>query len=348
MAGALILGSGLSRIQASELEAAWRQGGGLLQLAQTALPAPGRLGGWSFLREQPGAQATPGLVGELSVRIGGQTVEQMSPGQPALWGFRFLDARSGAPITQFDSNHHKLMHLIVVSADLERFAHIHPTLGDRGLFTMSVNEPTQDPDNQDAALAVPKAGPYLLFLEVKPKGGKPEELRFGLVAKGSANPAPLQPDLRLPSGEIRKYFKADGTFGQPGDFYQVTLRIDKMSGMVHLGFNIQTLMDHGGHRMYMGVSDLEDWLGMPGHAVLVSQKGNTAQEKVFRHLHAGTHGGDGNHGGHGWHKSGGSKAGPDLMFMLGGGQAPSAGIYKLWGQFKHRGRVLTFPFVIGM
>jgi hypothetical protein len=115
--------------------------------------------------------------------------------------------------------------------------------------------------------------------------------------------------------------------------------------MVHLNLNIQAAhaMGHGVH--YMPVTDLQTWLGMPGHGVLLGAAGANAQGKQFRHLHAGhDHGAGGpGHPGHPGQPGGG--AGPDLVFMMEGHDVPPAGLYKLWGQFKHHDRVLTFPFV---
>lgn len=102
--------------------------------------------------------------------------------------------------------------------------------------------------------------------------------------------------------------------------------------MVNLAFNLQV---HRG-RGYAPINDLEAWLGMPGHLVMIGKDGQLT-DKVFRHLHA-------DHGGH--LEDAGNHAGPDVTFMLMDPEIPPAGVYKVWGQFKRQGRVLTVPFVI--
>lgn len=330
----------------------------LLAAGETALMQLGALGGsdaddlesrFRDIASPMGQSAgTPQLLGRLWV--GGAENGNMTPGRPADWTFRFQDGALGSPVLRFDLEHEKFMHLIVVSRDLARFAHIHPDWNEgSGLFTISVNRATADPDNQDADNAVAAPGSYLLFSEVKPRGKPVSHVGFAVTASGREVLGPLVPDQSLPSGAIRKYFKEDGTPGRAGDAYQVDLRVEPVAGMTHVTFNISEAMDHGGHRMYSGVTNLENWLGMPGHAILIGATGSGVEDKVFRHLHAGSHGGghDGGHpGGHGGH-NGSPGAGPEVMFMMPGEDIPPAGVYKLWGQFKHKGKVLTFPFVIG-
>lgn len=300
-----------------------------------------------------------------SLLIDGVPGGSMSPGRPAQWTFGFLDPKTGRPIRQYDIDHEKPMHLIVVSRDLDRFAHVHPQLDTgSGQFKMRVNELNADPDNQDAGRAVPKPGTYLLFGEVKPRGMGVQRLGFTAKTTGGEDAIPLRRDAMVQPGVIRKFFKDFGEPGNDGDKYQITLTIEAMPGMTHLTLNIQEMVDHGGHRMYMPVQDIQNWLGMPGHAVLISQAGDTAETKVFRHLHAGSHHG-GSHGdehgdGHNGHGGSGpvgshggghqahaisTQTGPDLLFMISGQDVVPAGTYKMWGQFKRRGQILTVPFV---
>jgi len=285
------------------------------------------------------------------------------PGEPALLEFAFSDPQTGQPVTRFETEHEKAMHTLVVSADLATFAHVHPELGCDGRFRLGINQPTADPDNQHARTAMPQAGPYLVFTEVKPEGQPVTESRFSLRAQGPAQPAELMVDAPQADGTIRKYFQADGSPGGFGDAYQATLSVDKMDHGPHKMLHLTVNLQHA-HAMapgmvhYMDVSDAQNWLGMAGHGVLISAAGETPEEKVFRHLHAGSHdhgrppesphnptilsmGGDHDHPPH--EPSPG--AGPDFAFQLSGDQVPAPGLYKLWTQLKREGQILTLPFV---
>lgn len=315
---------------------------GAILLMASALAGCGLSGGAPSVLAVSGRTAARNLAGtvQASLLINGIAGGTMAPSLPANWVLGFTDATTGQPIRQFEAEHGKFLHLIVVSQDLQTFAHLHPTLAPgSGTFAIAVDQPSSDPDNQDAARAITKSGPYLLFGEVVPVGQSDKLARFDLTAEGPDEPAPLNPDPVRPTGEIQKYFKADGSPGSVGDAYQVTLRVSRsdMQGMrmLNLAFNIQALSP-GQAGQYAGVTDLEPWLGMPGHAILISKAGERAEDKVYYHMHSGMHlpGGTG---------SGGT--GPNVSFMTMGQSMPPGGVYKVWGQFKRQDRVLTFPFV---
>jgi hypothetical protein len=284
--------------------------------------------------------------------INGVEGARMAANAPAEWEFRFIDPQTGQPIQAFEMNHDKAMHLVVVSQDLSSFAHLHPELlqAGGGRFKTRANAPSNDLDNQDAARAVTKPGGHLVFAEVVPKGESPRLAGFSLLVDGTVSSVPLKPDAALPDGSIRKFFTADGREGEAGAPYQVTLTVTRGEhhpGMPSLTFAFKIQQAIQGR--YEDVRDLSPWLGMPGHALIIGQRGTTPQEKVFRHLHAGGNHGqatDGDeHGGHGGGHAP-QTIGPDVSFMAMGDDVPPADVYKLWGQFKHQGRIVTFPFVL--
>ncbi|MNS31946.1 hypothetical protein D3C72_640160 [compost metagenome] len=285
--------------------------------------------------------ATPAiapLVGRLSVDDvpdGG-----MRAGQHALWRFQFLDGPGRSPLTRFSIHHDKPMHLVVVSRDLSRFAHLHPALVADGTFQIQVNAPSSDPDNADAATAVSHPGTYFLFSEVAPAGRSATVTRFTVRTDGTEQPVPLTADPRSPSGEIVTHTAPPG---RPAASYQVGLRLERAEhhpgmAMTHL---VVTVRERDAEGRYQPVASLEPWLGMTGHAVLVGQAGDRVEDRVFRHLHAseGTSG-----GGHAHHVM--QATGGRLTFMLMGEDEPPAGLYRLWVQVKHRGQVLTAPFTL--
>lgn len=274
----------------------------------------------------------PARSWQARMLLNGQEGGPVLPGQPTRLEMAILDPH-GNPVREFDLEHEKPMHMIVVSADLETFAHLHPNLTTRGEFSLDLNQPTADPDNRDAERAIAKAGPHLVFAEVKPRGQKVQGLALDLEASGQAAPVKLQPDL-TGSGQVTRYFGADGQPGEQGAPYRVSFELDDMRGhgMIHLTFHLEKAVGDG----YQPVQEAENWLGMPGHAIMIGADGAEAADRSFNHLHSG------HHGHHAQPLLEG--AGPDFPFML-HGQMPPDGVYKIWGQFKHEGQVVTFPFV---
>jgi hypothetical protein len=232
------------------------------------------------------------------------------------------------------------MHLVVVSRDLSRFAHVHPALAADGTFQIQVNAPSTDPDNADAASAVSLPGAYFLFAEVAPAGRSPAVTRFTVRAEGAERPVPLVAAARSPSGEIVTHTAPKGA---PADSYRVSLRLERAEhhpgmAMTHL---VATVRERDADGRYQPVASLEPWLGMTGHAVLIGQAGDRVEDKAFRHLHASEGASGGGHAHHVMQASGGR-----LTFMLMGPDEPPAGLYRLWVQFKHRGQILTAPFTL--
>lgn len=294
----------------------------------------GLLGACFFLAASPVRAQVAGKV-----LVDGQPDQPVVPGQPALLTFGFTRGPDHELIQDFDLDHGKYMHLIVVSQDLQTFAHLHPDLAlASAVFKITVNAPSEDPDNQDAIRAITLPGTALLFAEIKPHAEPEADVRLEVQAAGTPDPRPLEPDPIDPSGRIRKHFTADGSPGQPGDEYRATLKVSTMgqgaSSMVHLDMVLDRLTPtSSADPTYAPVTDLEPWLGMLGHAVVIGAAGSTAADKVFRHLHAG------HHGAH-------ALAPPGAVgFALSGDAVPPAGLYKVWVQIKTRGRILSLPFV---
>jgi hypothetical protein len=124
--------------------------------------------------------------------------------------------------------------------------------------------------------------------------------------------------------------------GQPaaaGAEYRVRCKPEAIkTDMVHLTFRVERRTATG----YKPVEDLQPWLGMDAHSVMIGAAGTTAGERVFRHLHAGHH------------DDHGKTSGAHIMFMLHGDDIPPSGVYRVWLQVKRQGRVLTFPFTVSI
>jgi hypothetical protein len=252
-------------------------------------------------------------------------------GTPATWTLKIVDSESGEPVQEFENVHEKLLHLIVVSTDLTWFNHLHPEYQGNGIFTI------------DATL--PRAGSYKLYADYTPKG-KTQEVAQHEFATDGAQPTPTQilpvHDTAGAGGWIVREVSARPE-GEPeaegGATYQVALMPMPMkltpNTDVMLHFQVR---DANGKP----VNDLEPYLGALGHAVLLS-----SDTKVYLHTHPMEGGmeemdhGKMDHGAMG--HSHPTTGGPDVIFHT---NFPSAGFYKVWGQFQHRGKIITAPFVL--
>ena len=106
------------------------------------------------------------------------------PNRPLTLTLRVLDPNTGNPVTKFEIVHEKLIHLFVVSENLEYFAHVHPVLQADGSFTLS--------------LTLPYGGMYRLLADYYPDGGVPQLAVSTLYLAGRAQEVKLSPSL-IPS-----------------------------------------------------------------------------------------------------------------------------------------------------
>ncbi|XOK61776.1 hypothetical protein ACJ7K1_01185 [Paenibacillus elgii] len=110
----------------------------------------------------------------------------------------------------------------------------------------------------------------------------------------------------------------ESTLVKTVDGKEVTLAIDHlMAGMdANLTFTIRDAASK------QPVTNLQPYLGAVGHVVILS-----ADAEQYLHVHPMEE----------------KASGPDAKFMT---NFPKSGVYKLWGQFQHEGKVFTVPFVV--
>lgn len=84
--------------------------------------------------------------------------------------FRVTDG-SGAAVTDYDENHEKDLHLIVVRQDLTGYQHLHPTLDGTGTWSVPLD--------------VPRGGDYRVFADFVPAGGADVVAEADLRVTGS-------------------------------------------------------------------------------------------------------------------------------------------------------------------
>ena len=162
------------------------------------------------------------------------------------------EQKTGNIITDFETIHDKLMHLIVVSEeDLSYFVHIHP-IYETDSNTFTINQ------------IFPESGAYKIWIDFKPKDGTQTLAAFKLNISGNPihKPTPIE--------NKRQYTKI------VDEKYQIKLKLPKeikANDDIEITFNIANSKGNP-------ITDLQPLMGAGGHTVIIS---SNAQE--FLHVH---------------------------------------------------------------
>ena len=236
-------------------------------------------------RAQTAAEGTPSA--RLEFRSDPGSIE---PGRAARWMLRVLDADQRA-VVEFEPQQETLVHLVVTSADLAWFNHLHPELGDDGILRVTT--------------VLPRAGTYRLYAEFVPRNGSATIARTEIATGGGVPQPATNPPGEDPVDahgwiERRTYARPESEpDAADGEAYDVRLMpmpsppVAGREAMLH--FQVR---DAAGRP----VQDLEPYLGAAGHAVVISADGS-------RMLHV--------HPMESAERAGSVAGGPDVMFHLG-------------------------------
>ena len=196
---------------------------------------------------------------------------------------RIVD-ESGETVRDFEVEHERRLHLIVVRSDFEAFQHLHPRQHADGSWQVEVD--------------FSRPGSYRVFADFA-TGGKSLTLGADVSVAGRYDPVPLA-DPR--------------SVADAGDGYEVTISRREVVGgeLTPVSFTVS--------RDGADVGELDPYLGADGHLVALREG-----DQAFLHTHP-----QGEPGG----------AGP-IEFDV---SYPTAGRYRLFLQFKHRGEVRTAEF----
>jgi hypothetical protein len=284
-------------------------------------------------RTQSGDRATSPAAGTIQLEFHAQPPDVI-PGRPSHWTLKLTDAATGQPVEDLAVAHEKLLHLLVVSSDLSWFAHLHPDYRRHGVFTTTV--------------VIPRPGVYKLFADVTRSGSGHEVPRYEFATAGGVKspPAiPLTPDRVQRDGWMHVTVAAHPE-GEPdkqgGPKYEVQL----MTTPSPLTAGSDAMLHFQIHNANGApVTDLQPYLGAMGHAVILS-----ADATQYLHAHPldapSSAVGSTNNEMHAVESQSGKEktaTGPEVVFHT---HFPSAGPYKIWGQFQHHGRIITAPFVV--
>jgi len=152
----------------------------------------------------------------------------VSPGTAVPLSFT-IEGPDGNPVTEFDVEHEKELHLIAVRRDFSGFQHVHPVRAEDGTWTTSLDV---------------TAGQWRLFADFKATAAEPITLGNDLAVRGSYLPVAPTADSRAAT--------VDG--------YTVTLAGDLAAGTEA---KLTLTVTRNGEL----VTDLEPYLGAYGHLV---------------------------------------------------------------------------------
>jgi putative copper export protein len=222
---------------------------------------------------------------------------------------------NGSPVKGLAVTHERLVHVMVISEDLASFSHIHPE--DFGVITEEMIK--------DARFTLhylfPMAGRYLIAVDTALDNSPISKLAY-LNIGGSPKPGTIKKDLSL-----KKQF---------GDY---TVSLASKPEKIKAGE--ETVFTYTIEKSGMPVTDLEPYLGATMHLAVVG-----ADLSNFIHTHGELPGNEGEHHDHAdmlHMKPPPPHFGPVINAEV---VFPEKGLYKVFGEVRHRGKVLLLDFMI--
>jgi len=192
---------------------------------------------------------------ELSERIISEDVEvewELEDNETAGEGtwIRLHITNNNEPIQDFEVNHEKLLHLIIVSKDLSYFNHLHPKYKGNGIFEI---------DNE-----FPTGGEYRIVADFKPSNGSAMS-KMGWIQVDGKTSEPVAVMI-------------DKVLEKSIDGKKVILSLDhQLEAEKELTLKFTLLNE----RSNQPISDLEPYLGSIGHVVVFSE-----DAERYLHVHA--------------------------------------------------------------
>ncbi len=222
-----------------------------------------------------------------------------------------LEDRKGRPLQGLTIHHERILHAAIIGRDLSVFAHIHPE--DLGPITDEMLKKAAFP----LRFTFPKAGTYLIGLDFA--------LPDGLYSKTASITVSGQPAMVEPEADLARVRNSGA--------YQATLA----SSPKNIKAGTVTLLRFFIRKNGKPVKDLEPYLGAPMHLAIVR-----SDLTYFMHIHGEAPEEE--------HPREGRKPaesavryGPEIDSEI---VFPAPGIFRIFGQVKHRGKVVLLDFMV--
>ncbi|HSI79632.1 MAG TPA: hypothetical protein VK919_03170 [Solirubrobacterales bacterium] len=239
------------------------------------------------MNEHTTSTATQASPPGLAVAAGGYRLvperTRLEPGAGERLRFRIVDS-AGEVVDEFDLEHERRMHLILVRRDFAGFQHLHPEQREDGSWVANAD--------------LRAGGVYRAFADFS-TAGTSLTLATDIFVAGAFEPQPLP---------------APAATDAIGDGYEVS--IDSATPASGAVTPVRFTVNRNGRE----IDSVEPYLGADGHLVALRE-----HDQAFLHTHP-----EGEPGGPG-----------PIAF---GVEYPTAGRYRLFLQFRHRGEVRTAAF----
>jgi hypothetical protein len=240
--------------------------------------------------------------------------EKIKVGTPETITISIRDAW-GKPVQELAMTHERIMHVVIASRDFTVFSHIHPE--DFGPITTRMKKTAQ----YSVHYTFPKSGRYIIGIDFGIKD-RPYSKHFVIdVAGGAAMGAPVND------------FTRQKKFGN----YDVTLTTAPET----IAAGKETTLIYRFNRDGAPVNDLEPYIAAVMHVAVIS-----ADLKQFIHEHGLLPGMApmGMHELRMMHEMSLPRAfGPEIKVPV---TFPAAGIYEIFGEVKHKGKVIVTHFMV--
>jgi putative copper export protein len=224
-----------------------------------------------------------------------------------------IEDGNGKPIKGLAMHHERLLHAVIIGQDLNTFAHIHPE--DIGPVTGEMQSTATFP----LRFTFPKAGGYIIGLDFA--------TAEGLYSKTVDIKVSGQPRM----GDPKFDFSTEKHAGP----YHITLK--RSPDDIKAGR--ETTLRYLIKKNRKSVTDLSPYLGAPMHLAVV-----LADLKQFIHAHGIIPGESQTHMDHmHMHAEPGEKFGPEIESVV---VFPVKGVYKIFSQVQHQGKVILFDFMV--
>ena len=178
----------------------------------------------------------PEIPGGLMVSQDGYTLDLQTdtaqPGKSRLVQFT-VTGPDGKPVTGYEEEHEKELHLIAVRRDFTGFQHVHPRRDRQGIWSVPLDM---------------RPGQWRLFADFTPAGGEGLTLGADLQVPGNVDPAPETSEAR--TAQVDNYTVTLAGTLTPGADAKLTLSVSKDG---------------------QPVTDLQPYLGAYGHLVALRE-----------------------------------------------------------------------------
>ena len=180
------------------------------------------------------------------------TPDKIAPNTSVELAIEIRDSNGNA-IANFDTFQEELMHLIMVSDDLQSFAHLHPVYKSNGRFEVEAR--------------FPKPGSYTFFSDYKPTGQQERVSVLKTRVSGDRPPA------------VKMDVSRTKTFADTKVKLELSEATVKAGEEVTLVFDLQDAANN------KPIADLQPYLGEKGHLVILRQS-SPLTSNDYVHAHA--------------------------------------------------------------